>query len=373
MTTAAKSAMFARFWAAQTFSQFGQRFGLFALPIVAINLFSASPAQVGYLTASLTVCYLVVGLPAGAWGDRWNKRRTMICSAWVRAAVLALVPLLWIAGALELHWLYLIGIAVGIASVFFDVAYQSVVPFLVARQDIEAANARLEGSTQVAAAGGPAIAGPLVPVVGAPLLIAIDALAYLVCGLLLHSVADREPSRSSAASTTIAQDVREGLSFVATHPVLRRLVATTGASNFFSTIIMTLTPILVLRELNLSATVMGIVLGVGTIGGIAGVVILPVLRKRLRSGATMALGLCLAVASTGLFPLAGWIGAGRPAAAIALLTVGQVGMTLGAVLFNITQVSTRQRVCPPRLLGRMTSSIRFVVWGSMPAAALVAG
>ena len=372
MTGALNAGPFTRFWIAQTASQLGQRFGLLAIPVVAIDVLDASATQVGYLTASLTVCYLLVGLPAGAWVDRWSKRRTMIRSAWARAAALLTVPTLWFADVLSMGWLYAVGLVVGIASVFFDVAYQSMVPFLVEPDDMEAANSRLEGSAQVAAAGGPALAGLLVRVVSAPVLLIVDAVAYVVCAGLLTSVRDSEQRDGAAPETSIARDVRAGVGFVVTHPVLRRLTVSVGVSNFFATIIMTLTPLLILRELGLSAAAMGIVLGLGTIGGIAGAAVLPAVRRRARPGVVMAGGLCLAAASTALFPLAD-AAPGGATGAILVLGLAQIGMTFGAVQFNITQVSTRQRLCPPELLGRMNSSIRFVVWGSMPLAAVVSG
>lgn len=372
-TTALTSSAFRRFWSAQTVSQLGQRFGLVALPVVAIEILSASPQQVGYLTASLTLCYLLVGLPAGAWVDRWNKRSTMIRAAWVRAAMLLSVPVLWASGVLSLPWMYVVGLVVGVASVFFDVAYQSIVPFIVAPEDLEPANSRLEASAQVSASAGPAVAGLFFKVVSAPLVIAVDAFAYVLCAILLVNVRDSEPSRRGVQTkTTILHDVREGVAFVLTQPVLRRLTVSVGVSNFFATIIMTLTPLLILRELGQSPTIMGMVLGLGTAGGVAGAALLPAVRRHARAGVVMAGGLCLAAASTSLFPLAG-AGSVPTAVAIALLGLGQLGMTFGAVMFNITQVSVRQRVCPQELLGRMNSSIRFVVWGSMPLAAVTAG
>lgn len=143
---------FQRFWTAQTVSQAGQRFGMVALPVVAIDTLHAGAAEVGYLTAALTVCYLLIGLPAGAWVDRWSKRTTMIRAAVVRAVVLAGVPALWAFDQLSLGWLYAVAVIVGVASVFFDVAYQSYVPFIVPDEDIERANARLESSAQISAA-----------------------------------------------------------------------------------------------------------------------------------------------------------------------------------------------------------------------------
>ncbi|MFI6015592.1 MFS transporter [Streptomyces sp. NPDC051243] len=370
-----RSGRFIRFWTAQSVSQFGQRFGLVALPVVAIETLHAGTEEVGYLTASLTVCYLLIGLPAGAWVDRWLKRPTMIRAAVVRAVVLATIPLLWASDQLSLAWLYVAAIVVGVASVFFDVAYQSYVPFIVSDKALESANARLESSAQVSAAGGPAIAGLLLKVVSAPVVLAIDAVAYVVCAGFLATVKDTEPPRreQEGKSSGLAQDVMAGVRFVVGTPVLRRLCVSVGVSNFFATVIMTLTPVLILMTLGLGSTVMGIVLGVGTLGGLLASVVLPKIRARLSAGRVMAVGLLLAGLSMAAFPVAGSLKGAASAVPVALLVLGQFGMTWGAVTFNITQVSVRQRACPKHMLARMNASIRFVVWGSMPPAAILAG
>ncbi|MFJ5877531.1 MFS transporter [Streptomyces sp. S1] len=366
---------FLRFWTAQTVSQVGQRFGMVALPVVAIETLHAGASEVGYLTAALTVCYLLIGLPAGAWVDRWSKRTTMIRAAVVRAVVLAGVPVLWAFDQLSLVWLYAVAVIVGVASVFFDVAYQSYVPFIVPDEGIERANARLESSAQISAVGGPAAAGLLLKAVSAPLVIAIDAVAYVVCAGFLATVKDSEPSRRQKAGedSRLAQDILAGVRFVVGNPVLRRLLVSVGVSNFFATITMTLTPLLVLRTLGLGSTVMGVVLGVGTLGGLLAAFTLPKFRARFDAGKVMAVGLLLAGVSMAAFPMAGSLDESAFVIPVALLVLGQFGMTWGAVTFNIAQVSVRQRVCPKNMLARMTASIRFVVWGSMPAAAILAG
>ncbi|MEV7561004.1 MFS transporter [Streptomyces sp. NPDC089795] len=365
---------FTRFWTAQTVSQVGQRFGMVALPVVAIETLHAGAAEVGYLTAALTVCYLLIGLPAGAWVDRWSKRTTMIGAAVVRAVVLAGVPLLWALDRLSLAWLYAIAVVVGVASVFFDVAYQSYVPFIVSDKDIERANARLESSAQISAAGGPAAAGLLLKAVSAPLVIAVDALAYVVCAGFLATVKDSEPRREKAGEDArLMRDILAGVRFVVGNPVLRRLCVSVGVSNFFATITMTLTPLLVLRTLGLGSTVMGVVLGVGTLGGLLASLTLPKVRARCDAGKVMTVGLMLAGLSMVALPVAGSLDGSASVIPVVLLVLGQFGMTWGAVTFNIAQVTVRQRVCPKDMLARMTASIRFVVWGGMPVAAILAG
>jgi hypothetical protein len=153
-------------------------------------------------------------------------------SALVRAVALGSVPAVWAVGHLSLGWLYAVSVIVGVASVFFDVAYQSYVPLIVDEDSIEPANARLEASAQIAAAGGPAVAGLLMRIVTAPLVLAVDALAYVLCALRLTTIRDSEQlGKSDERAETLARRIRTGLEFVLRNPVLRRLLITVGVSN----------------------------------------------------------------------------------------------------------------------------------------------
>ena len=155
---------FAAFWTAQALSQLGSQLGQLAFPVLAVTLLGATEFEVGVLNAAGLAAFLAVGLPAGAWVDRWLKRRTMIIADLVRMAAMAAVPLLWWAGSLEIWHLYLVSGVVGVATVFFDVSYQSFVPLLVAPGTVGEANGKLEATAQVARIGGPAAGGAAVPV-----------------------------------------------------------------------------------------------------------------------------------------------------------------------------------------------------------------
>jgi MFS family permease len=151
--------------------------------------------------------------------------------------------------------------------------------------------------------------------------------------------------------------------------LLSRITAATSINNLFATIAMTMTPLLVLRELGLSPAVMGLVLSVGSVGGLLGALASPWISSHLGEGTTIPVS-CLA---GGLFTLLLPFAAVVPDASIAVLIVAEFGLAFTVLVYNITQVSFRQRVCPPRLLGRMNASIRFLVWGVMPIGALASG
>ncbi|MDN6202158.1 MAG: MFS transporter, partial [Micrococcaceae bacterium] len=112
------------FWLGQTLSQFGAQLGTVAMPVLAVTLLQASEWEVGVLNAANTAAFLVVGLPVGAWVDRFFKRRIMIRADVVRAAAMLAIPLLWYPGLLHIWHLWIIAAIIGVANVFFDVSYQ---------------------------------------------------------------------------------------------------------------------------------------------------------------------------------------------------------------------------------------------------------
>jgi MFS family permease len=357
------------FWTGEGISQLGAQFTNLAIPVLAVSLLGASEWQVGVLGAAQTAAFLVVGLPAGAWIDRMLKRRVMIVADLVRAAALALIPALWFAGALEIWHLYLVGAVVGVATVFFDVSYQSFVPVLLPGEQVGSANSKLEATSQIAHIGGPGLAGALLTVVSAPLLLLADGISYLFSAFALSRVKDSEQLSDPGQRQSLRREIAEGLRFVFGNRLLRRITATTGTANFFSTLVFTLQSILILRVLGLSPATLGIIFGIGSVGGLLGALATPWIQRRVGEGTSVS----LSAVAMGVGVLALPLSAVFPAWAIPILIVGTFIESFLVLVYNITQVTMRQRLTPPRLLGRMNASIRFVVWGVMPLAALLSG
>lgn len=364
-----RNASFRWFWGGEAISQLGTQFSLLAIPVLAVSLLGASEFEVGILGAAQTAAFLVVGLPAGAWIDRLLKRRVMIAADLARAVMLGLLPLLWFLGALEMWHLYLVGAVIGIATVFFDVSYQSYIPVLLPGSQVGPANSRLEATAQVAHIGGPGLAGGLLTIISAPMLLLVDAISYLVSAFAIWRVRDSERLSDPADREPLSREIWEGLRFVFGHPILRRIVGTTGTSNFFNTLATTLEAILILRILGLSPATLGIIFAVGSVGGLLGALATPWITKRIGEGTAVSLSAVAMGFALATMPLAGMF----PVAAIPLLIGGMFLMSFLVLVYNITQLTMRQRLTPPRLLGRMNASIRFVVWGVMPIAALISG
>ncbi|MHA7153752.1 MFS transporter [Arthrobacter sp. TMN-50] len=362
---------FLRFWAGQTISQFGTQLGHLALPVIAVLLLGASEFEVGVLNASGTAAFLIVGLPAGAWVDRWLKRRVMIGADLVRMVAMLAIPFLWWMDVLTIWHLCVVAGVVGIATVFFDVAYQSYVPVLVNSDQVPSANSKLESTAQISRLGGPAVGGGLLQMFSAPLLVIGQSAGYLLSAVFLARTRDQEQQTPVVDRRPLAVEIREGLTFVWRHQLIRRVAACTAGVNFFASLVFTLLPLLILRDLDLGAAALGLILSVAAVGGFFGAFATPWIAARIGEGTIIPLASLTGSAFLVLVPLAA-LAPSKPTA-LALLIAGEAGMTFCALAYNIMQVSMRQRVCPPRLLGRMNASIRFVVWGVMPIAGLLAG
>lgn len=358
---------FLHLWSAETVSQLGTQVTQLALPIIAVTFLAATPFEMGVLTALETLAFLVIGLPAGAWVDRWRRKRVLVTGDLVRMVALGSLPLAWWLHALSLGQLFAVATITGTATVFFDVAYQSYLPTLVDRTQIVDGNGKLETSRAVAQVAGPGITGVLLRIVSAPFLIAVDAASYLLSALFIGRIRHPDVVPDRAARRPLRVEIAEGLSFVVRHPLLRRIVGCTGTSNLFSAMLSALLVLYALRTLHLAQSTLGLVFSAGAVGGLVGAVTAAPFARWVGDGRAIPLATTLLLPFAALVPLAEF---GAPEV---LLVVSELGVSWGVVAYNVTQVSFRQRLCPPPLLGRMNASVRFLVYGTMPLGGLLGG
>jgi MFS family permease len=354
-------------WAAQTITQIGSQMTLVALPLLAVAVLDASPIQMGVLTALQTVGFLVIGLPAGVWVDRWPVRRVLIVSDIVRAVALLSTPTAYALDLLRLEQLFVVALIAGTATVFFEIAYQSYLPVLVERAQMVEGNSRLETSRSAAEVVGPGAAGALVQLLGAPLLIAFDALTFALSAAFLGRIQRRDSRPApTEARRSLRAEIGTGFRFVLGNRLLLRVVATTGISNAFSAVGVTLLVLYCVRDLHLSPSTVGFVIAAGAVGGLVGAVSVGPISRRLGASRSIPLAAAFLAPCGALVPLASTLG-------WPLVVIGMFGVNFGVVIYNVLQVSFRQSICPPELLGRMIASIRFLVYGTTPLGALLAG
>jgi MFS family permease len=363
---------FLRLWTAETVSQFGSQITGLAMPLAAILVLAATPFEVGLLNAMDTLPFLLVGLPAGVWVDRLRRRPILIVADLGRAALLASIPIAFVLGVLSMPQLYVVGLTVGMLTVFFDVAYQSYLPALVDRERLVDGNAKLEISRSAAAVAGPPVGGGLVGVLGAPIAIALDAASFVASAVFLLFIRKPEPAPEPHLDETgervsMLRSIREGLAYVGRHRLLRSIAACTGTANLFGAVGWSVLVLYAVQVLGLTPGTIGIVFGVGSIGFLIGALLPDRIQRRIGLGPAIVASAFVAGLALFLVPLA------PQASPLPFLLASQVLVGMGQVVYNVSQVSLRQAITPDAMLGRMNATMRFVVWGTMPLGAVIGG
>ncbi|MFI1710293.1 MFS transporter [Streptomyces griseoruber] len=361
---------FLRFWAGQTVSQCGDRVSDLALPLVAVGTLHASAAEVAWLTAPVWVPNLL-GLFLGAWVDRRpGKRRLMIGTDLVRAALLLTLPVAALLDALTLGQLYAVAALSGAAAVVFGSAYQSFFAHLVPQTSYLDANSKLAASRSVSFVAGPALGGGLVQLLTAPLAVAADSLSFLASALLLRPVRVDEPAPADPDGPSLPRLAREGLDFVLRQPVLRASLGCSATVNFFT--FLTGTGLLVLfadRELGLSPAATGLAFGAGALGALLGAVTAPALSRRIGLGRSIAVGAVLFPAPLALL----WAAQGPLLARAAVLAAAWFLSCFGVMIFDVNLNSLDTAVTPDGLRGRVIGAYSTVNYGVRPLGALAGG
>lgn len=358
---------FRRLWLGDAVNQAGSAITLLAFPYVAVTVLDATIFQVGLVTTFQYLGFLLVGLPAGVWIDRTRCRRVLIASDLGRAALIASVPAAALLGLLTLPQLYAVSLGTGVLTVFATVAHQSFVPKIVEEEGLEMANSRLEVSRGVAEASGPAVTGYLIAWLTAPLALGADAASFVLSAVAVSLIRFREPRPGRTRHPGLVREIRVGLRFVRRQPVLWLLALNSAAYNFFDALLTTLFLILLARELDISSGTVGLVFALAGLGGLVGAVLAPRLTRTLGQGRTIVLATVAVAVGNLAVPLAqhGWL--------LWLAAAGNAVATLAVVVTVITQLSFRQRVCPPSVLGRVTATMRLIAWSTVPLGAFAGG
>ena len=368
-------------WGGQTVSELGSAVTVLALPLTAVVVLHASTLQVGVLSATATAAFLVIALPAGAVVDRLAKRGLMLMCDAARMLIIGSVPLAAALGVLTMAQLYVVALATGVATVFFDVAYMSYLPLLVPPDQLADGNGKLQTTAQASMVAGPGLGGALVGLFGAAGAMAADAVSYLVSLSSLLLIRTAEPARGRAARGGVEagpgrdlargrrwrRELGAGLAFVFRDPILRKITACTGTANLFGSMILALQIIFLVRVLHVRPAYTGLIVALAGLGGVAGGAASGPLSRWIGSARIIW------VSVIGLGPAALLIPLAQPGPGVLLYVAGWASYAFSGVLYNVAQVSYRQAVCPPELLGRMNAAVRWIVWGTLPLGGLLGG
>ena len=364
-----RGADFRNLWLGQTVSLFGDQITLIALPLAAVLVLDADAAEMGYLTAAELVPHLLFSLPAGAWLERVERRRwLMIASDLARAGLLASIPVAYALDALTFGQLYAVAFLTGTLAVVFDISYMTLYVAVTKREDYVDANSLLNGSRAFSYVAGPSLGGILVQLLSAPAALLADAFSFIGSALFLTRIRAKEPPLEPALGGMWAQ-VKEGMSFMFRHSILRPSLISVAILNFFNFVFAALFILYATRELGVRSGTLGIVLGAGAVGGLLGAVVAGRLGRRIGIGPSFVLGMVLFPAPLLLVPLAG----GSKALVLAMLFTAEFLSAVGVMILDINAGAIITAFTPHRLRSRATGALRFVNYGVRPLGALAGG
>ena len=339
-----------------------------AVPATIILAMHASPMQIGALDAVSTGMIPLCSIFAGMLADRSRRRPLLIGANIVRLLSLLLIPAAFIMHHRPSMWLFFAVAIVGAAaSSLFDAAYAGFVPQVVGDANIAAGTAKLAMGSSLAEAAGTGAAGALIGVIGAPIVITVNVVAFLVSTLTLAAMRVHEPApvRPDAASSAMG-DLREGIAVILEHPVLRTVTLSNAVAHFGGGMAAAVTTAYIYRELHLSPLVLGIVLGVANVGVVAAFFAdriaerLGMRRTLIAAHVVSAAGNAMLPLLAGMFPL------------LALLA-SRLLLTGSGPVFAVNDASLRLTLVPDALRGRATATARTIVWTALPAGSLAGG
>ncbi|MFW6692305.1 MFS transporter [Streptomyces sp. MAR4 CNX-425] len=361
-----------RYLTASGVALWGAQFGQVAIPLTAVTVLHAGTAGTSALKTTLTLPFVLLGLPVGAWLDRVRRRPVMIRADVVRAVALATVPAAHWSGRLTMPHLWAVVLVVGVATVFFDLGTQSYVKDLVPPDRLAGVNGRLATVTQTALVCGPPLAGWAAGALSAPAVLAATAAGYAWSALWLSRIGggERTPARppdTGGPRRRLLPEIAEGAAFVWRQPVLRAVLLAGSLVNIGIAATTTLLPVLTLTTLDWTEAELGLFLGAGGIGGLAGALTaVPVTRRHHAGRAVLLMGAAVAPLSL-TFPFLGAPVPGWAAAAGWALVMYKVGFD------SVVMTTFRQQVTPPHLMARVNGTMRVLFTAAVALGGAAAG
>lgn len=360
---------FRNFWVAATVSLLGDQVALIALPLVAVLVLDAGPAQMGVLGAAALLPHLLLSLPAGVWLDRVaSRRRVMIAADLGRALLAGTIPLAYALDALTVGQLYAVAFAAGCLAVLFDLSYPTLFVSLAPRGRYLEGNSLVHGSRSFSFVAGPSLGGALVQLFSAPFALLADAFSFLVSALFLGRVQAQEPP-VEPDEPGLRSRVSVGLRFIAGNPIFRPSLTAVATLNFFNYGFQALFVLYATRTLGIQPGALGLLLGAGAVGGLLGAVVAGRVARALGVGRAFLLGCVLFPAPLLLVPLA----QGPKPLVLAMLFTAEFFSGLGVMMLDINAGSIMFALTPDRLRSRATGAFNFVNWGIRPVGSLVGG
>ncbi len=350
-------------WCAGAVSFVGDGITFGALPLLAAS-YTRDPRIVSLSEAVAGAGWLLLGLVSGVMVDRWRRTSTMWIVDAIRAVVAGVFAALILLDLANIPILLIAGFALGLLAPFFDNASSVIIPDLVEGPALERANGYQQISLLLLAnlIGPPLGAALFVLDHGLPIL--VDAVSFAVAAILIFSIRHASPPRERATDRHLGRELKEGLTFLWQHKLLRSLCLLLLVVNAVAAGIVAILVLYVLEVLRLPEAGFGWLVAIYAVGGILGAVLAPRLSKRIPIFISLVSSMLISSLAIIAFGLANTF----TVVALAATILGLAG-----TWWNVVTITLRHRLVPPALLGRVTSVYRMVAFCAAPLGAVAAG
>jgi predicted MFS family arabinose efflux permease len=352
-------------------SNLGSKIAREALQMTAVITLQATPPQLSFLSIAATLPVLLLGLFAGTWVERRQRRKLMIIADLARFFALLSLPLAAWAGWLTIGQMIAVAALMSILSLSFDVADQSLLPQLVPTAALLKANTRREQIDATTEVIGPPIGGWLVQVITAPATLVIDAISYLLSALFLLRIrhVEEKPVIRRASPGQLWRETQEGLQAIWRQPLLRPLLIARSLRTFFGAMIGAYYVFYLINRLHISPATLGLVIAAGGIASLLGTMLIRWTAGWLPVGPGIILAFAIKALSFVMLPLSGLL----PHWAVPLMVLQQIMQDGVTSYFAVHERHLRQRLMPPHQLARASAAVRVANDGPVPLGALVGG
>lgn len=346
-----------RLWTARTVSQWGDTFNFVALALLIYDLTGSGLGVTGVVVAEILPVLLLAPV-AGPLIDRWPRVRVMVASDAFRLVLMVLLAV-WHDSPLGV---YAIAFGMSVGTVFFNPAAGSVLPAIVARDRLVAANSGIWTAAVVSQIALAPLAGLLVTTVGYQAAFIVNAASYAVSALVLHGLRVAGEGQPVQRRHVFAE-AREGIRVLAGHRLLRALAVGQGLAALSAGATSALLVVLAEEHLGVTGTGYGFLIAAIGVGAAIG----PLVLVRRLSDPSRPVFVFGPFALRGVVDLVLAAVAAVPVAAAALVAYG-LGTSTGAVTFN----SMLQAESPEHVRGRVFASMD-VIWQAGRLASLGVG
>jgi MFS family permease len=371
-----KTRDFRLLWIGQGTSLLGDQFYLIALPWLVLQL-TGDPLALGTVLALAGIPRAIFMLLGGAVSDRFSPRAVMLASDAIRLILTGLLAGLVLIGSVQLWMLYVLALAFGLVSGFFMPASSTILPQLIAVDDLQPANALTQGTAQLSVFLGPVVAGGLIALasrssgeanpglLGIGLALGIDTFTFAVSVITLWLIRARPRQTTAGGAAAVLASIREGVAYVGTNAMLQVALVLIAAVNLlFVGPLLVGVPVMAATRLAEGAAAFGIIMSGYGGGNLLGYVVSGALPAPKRMGLLLA-------AVIGIFGLGSIAYGYVTSTALAFLVSLLMGIGNGYV--GIMLITWMQKSTPPAMLGRVMSLLLFANVALVPLSQALAG